>query len=169
MLPIVVVVFVVTALPVVPLPAGVLRQLEDSLGSSDRSAHATVRATNATGHDRRCSIKALVVVAVDADVVDGRSHGQANLAARALGKDARGRACQQDVVVEVRWRYRVSPWSPGTALPVHLLSGGLALETDGIVVPCPAADRDAGLVCARTSQGKTIKGAIADGALLVRL
>lgn len=153
---------VVVAVVAAALPPTALKKLEDSLGSEDRVAHVSLHG----GNDRRCAFAALVV---DGDVTEARAQGQATLNARGLGKDARGRACTQTVVVDVRWRERVSSWPAGTPLPVRILSGGLELETDGVVIPCGGADRDLGLVCVRTSQGKNLKGVVDGGALQVQM
>ncbi len=156
---------VVAALPPatsLPMPAfQTLAALEASLGSEQHKAHIDVHRSN----DRRC---ALISFAIEADIDAARAQGHATLPARGLGKDARGRRCQQDVVVDVRWSERINTQPLGTALSVRVRSGGLELETEGVVVSCSSADRAHALVCARTSQGKTVKGVVDAGALQVQ-
>ncbi len=106
---------------------------------------------------------AVVVLDVDAAAV---GKGDNVVAARGRGKDARGRACAVNVVVDVAWRKASPALAAGTAIGFRSVVGAVEVEGNGVVVPCGAADRDAGFVCVRVGNGN-VKGVVEAGVVVV--
>lgn len=105
---------------------------------------------------------AVVVLDVDAAVVVGDNVA----AARGRGKDARGRACAVNVVVDIAWK-RAAPAVPtGTPIGFRAVVGAVEVEGNGVVVPCGVADRDAGFVCVRAGNSN-VRGVVEGGVVVV--
>jgi len=154
------------------LPPSAVRALEARLSSPERAASVAVK-----NSERRCAVMSVAADALDATLdaarLDEARRGGARLSLPAFGtgRDARGRACRAAVIIDVSWRATAPAVAAGTTLPIRIAIGDLEIESVGVVVPCGAADRDAGLVCARgTGSGvkAVVKGVVSGGALLVQ-
>lgn len=167
MLPVIALAFVASS----SLPPSAVRALEARLSTSERAASVEVRSS-----DRRCAVMSVAKDALDLALggkLEEARQGSDKLSLPAFGagRDTRGRACRAAVVIDVSWRTTAPAVPTGTTLPLRIAIGDLEIESVGVVVPCAAADRDAGLVCARgtgTGVKAVVKGVVSAGALLVQ-